>query len=86
MIFSGSQVHPLDLGHGDNPASHPELLDLLANEFVKAKFNHKEILGQIAKSKAYQRSSQVPKGLQDKALAPLGPRNQAPDPRALLKH
>jgi len=58
-------VHPLDLGHGDNPASHPELLDLLAKEFVNAKFNHKEILGQIAKSKAYQRSSQVPKGLQD---------------------
>jgi len=58
-------VHPLDLGHGDNPASHPELLDLIAKEFVNAKFNHKEILGQIAKSKAYQRSSQVPKGLQD---------------------
>jgi len=58
-------VNPLDLSHDENPASHPELLDLLGKEFVKAKFNHKEILGQIAKSKAYQRSSQLPAGLKD---------------------
>ncbi len=64
-MMGRGMVHPLDLGHGDNPASHPELLDLLAKELVSAKFNYKEILGQIAKSKAYQRSSQLPKGLQD---------------------
>ncbi len=58
-------VHPLDLEHADNPASHPALLDLLAKEFVQMKFNHRELLGQIAKSKAYQRSSQLPPNLKD---------------------
>ncbi|MFM7097552.1 MAG: DUF1549 domain-containing protein [Gemmataceae bacterium] len=58
-------VHPLDMAHGDNPASHPALLELLGDEFVKSKFNHREILAQIARSKVYQRSSQLPKGLQD---------------------
>ncbi|MSR32321.1 MAG: DUF1549 domain-containing protein [Gemmataceae bacterium] len=55
-------VHPLDLDHSDNPPSHPELLDLLTKELVKMKFNQKEILGTLAKSKTYSRSSQAPKG------------------------
>jgi hypothetical protein len=51
-------VHPLDLHHSANPASHPKLLKLLADEFVKHKFDIKWLLREIALSKTYQRSGQ----------------------------
>lgn len=58
FLFLGrGLVHPLDLHHKDNPASHPELLDLLAAEFVEHKFNIKWLVREIVLSKAYQRSS-----------------------------
>ncbi len=40
-----------------NPASHPELLNRLAKEFVLSGHNNKAILRLIAQSSAYQRSS-----------------------------
>jgi len=49
-------VHPLDLDHGDNPPSHPELLDLLAEE-VGHKFDLRSLLREIALSETYQRAS-----------------------------
>jgi hypothetical protein len=52
-------VHPLDLHHVDNPPSHPELLDLLAKEFVAHQFDIKWLLREIALSEAYQRSSRL---------------------------
>lgn len=53
-------VNPLDLAHGDNPPSHPELLDLLADEFAANNYNIKWLLREIALSRAYQRSSRLP--------------------------
>ncbi len=53
-------VHPLDLHHGSNPASHPELLDLLAAEFAAHKFDLKWLLRELALTKTYQRSSLLP--------------------------
>ena len=50
-------VHPLDLHHSRNPASHPEVLDLLADEFVNHKFDTRWMLGELAKTRVYQRSS-----------------------------
>jgi hypothetical protein len=50
-------VHPVDFDHEENPPSHPELLDLLATEFAKSKYDVKHLLRQIALSKTYQRSS-----------------------------
>lgn len=50
-------VHPLDMHHAENPPSHPEVLDVLAAEFVAHKFDVKFLLREIALSQTYQRSS-----------------------------
>ena len=62
VLLGRGLVHPLDLSHTRNPASHPELLDLLAEEFVAHKFDVKFLLREIAMTKAYQRSSLLPSG------------------------
>ena len=62
LLLGRGLVHPLDLHHAGNPPSHPEALDLLAEELVKAKFDLKFLLRQIALTRAYQRSSRLPKG------------------------
>ena len=56
-------VHPLDLHHKDNPPSHPEVLDLLAKEFVAHKFDLKWLLRELVLTETYQRSSVLPKGV-----------------------
>ena len=58
-------VHPLDLHHGANPPSHPELLDLLAKEFADHDFDVKWLLREIALTKIYQRSSKLPAGAKE---------------------
>jgi len=50
-------VEPLDLGHVDNPPSHPELLDLLGDQLHDHGYDMKWFLGQLARTRAYQRSS-----------------------------
>lgn len=55
-------VHPLDLHHSGNPPSHPELLDLLADEFASHKFDVRWLLRELALTKTYQRSSLLPAG------------------------
>ncbi|MDB5312490.1 MAG: hypothetical protein JWO38_6692 [Gemmataceae bacterium] len=47
-------VEPLDDMRATNPASNPELLDALAADFVKAKFDLKHLLRTIFTSRAYQ--------------------------------
>lgn len=59
-MFGRGIVHPVDFQHPDNPPSHPELLDLLANEFRKAKYDIKWFLRELALSRAYQRSCLLP--------------------------
>lgn len=61
IVMGRGLVHPLDLHHKDNPASYPELLDLLAQEFVAHKFDIKWLLRELALTDTYQRSSQLPK-------------------------
>lgn len=58
-------VHPLDLSHSRNPASHPEVLELLADEFVAHKFDVRWLIGVIVRTKAYQRSSRLPEGVSE---------------------
>ena len=53
-------VEPVDFHHSDNLASHPRLLELLADEFVAANYNLRALLRAIALSKAYQRSIDFP--------------------------
>ncbi|MCE9561637.1 MAG: DUF1549 and DUF1553 domain-containing protein [Planctomycetes bacterium] len=61
-VMGRGLVHPLDLHHSRNPASHPELLTLLADEFASHKFDIKWLLGELALTKTYQRSSVVVAG------------------------
>ena len=62
LLLGRGLVHPLDLRHGDNPPSHPELLDLLAREAVARKYDIKSLLREIVLSQTYQRSSILPSG------------------------
>lgn len=65
LMMGRGIVHPLDLDHKDNPPSHPELLDLLAKEFVNHKHDVKWLVRELALSKTYQRSSEIPSQLKD---------------------
>ncbi len=49
-------VEPLDDMRATNPASNPELLDALADELVRSKFDQKKLLRTIFNSRAYQLS------------------------------
>jgi len=60
VMMGRGLVHPLDLHHADNPPSHPELLDLLAGEFIAHQFDLQWLLRELALCATYQRSSVVP--------------------------
>jgi hypothetical protein len=85
LMLGRGLVHPLDLDHSGNPPSHPELLDLLAEEFVAHKYDVRWLLREIALSKTYQLSSEIPSGLTEApedrylvaALKPLAPEQLA---------
>jgi hypothetical protein len=64
-------VHPVDDMRDLNPPSHPGLLALLANEFVAASFDVKHVFRSICRSRAYQRTSRPPTGLDEAALVDL---------------
>lgn len=65
VMMGRGLVHPLDLHHAGNPPSHPELLDLLVQEFVAHKFDIKWLLREMALSQTYQRSSILPEGVKE---------------------
>jgi len=50
-------VEPVDMMHEGNPATHPKLLDLLADDFAGNGFNVRRLIGSILHSEAYARSS-----------------------------
>src|SRR5262249_23754516 len=50
-------VEPLDEETADNPASHPEVLDLLAEQFAANGYDLKYLLKAIALTRAYQLTS-----------------------------
>lgn len=55
-------VEPIDDMRATNPASNPELLDALAADLVKNKYDLKALLRTILNSRAYQLSSQTTEG------------------------
>jgi hypothetical protein len=65
LLMGRGLVQPLDMDHSANPPSHPELLSLLADEFAAMKFDIRAFLRELALSKTYQRSSELPPGLKD---------------------
>ncbi|HUP78961.1 MAG TPA: DUF1549 domain-containing protein [Pirellula sp.] len=68
MMMGRGLVDPLDLHHSGNPASHPQLLELLAREMVENKFDIKWMLRELALSEAYQRSCIQPADAIDSPL------------------
>jgi len=59
MFMGRGLVHPLDRDHSDNPPSHPELLQLLTDQFRNHNYDIKWYVRQLLLSKTYQRSSRV---------------------------
>jgi hypothetical protein len=49
-------VEPVDLHHSDNPPTHPQLLEMLADDFVATKYDMRSFLRELALSATYQRS------------------------------
>jgi hypothetical protein len=60
LLMGRGLVHPVDMHHDANPPSHPELLDLLATQFVAMKYDIKAFLRELCLTRAYQRSSEPP--------------------------
>ncbi len=56
-FFGVGLVDPVDDFSDNNPASHPELLQLLADEFVRSNYDLKFIIRAIVASEAYQLDS-----------------------------
>jgi hypothetical protein len=80
LLMGRGLVQPVDMHHPDNPPSHPELLDLLSEQILVMKFDVKAFLRQLALTRTYQRSSELPEAMdQDDikparfAVAPLKP-------------
>ena len=62
LMMGRGLAHPLDEVHGQNPPSHPKLMELLMREFVTREFDVKWLVRDIALSESYQRSSRFTKG------------------------
>lgn len=70
IMMGRGLVHPLDMHHAGNPASHPELLDLLAEQLVANGYSARTILREIVLSETYQRSSLAPEGTNADGIPP----------------
>lgn len=55
-------VEPLDQFHSANQASHPELLQMLADELADHQFDMKWMIRELVLTETWQRSSQMPPG------------------------
>ena len=60
VMFGRGIVHPLDMHHPDNPPSHPKLLERLAERLEQTEYDIRGLLRDIALTRTYQRSSQLP--------------------------
>lgn len=56
-LFGAGIVNPVDDLDEQNPPSHPEVLELLANEFTKSRYDLKHLIRIIGRTKASQLSS-----------------------------
>lgn len=57
QVMGRGLVDPVDDFRPKNPATHPEVLKYLADEFVNSKFDSKHVLKLILNSSTYQRTS-----------------------------
>lgn len=70
MLMGRGLVEPLDQFHSENPATHPELLRLLATEFAARGRDMHWLIGELMRTEAYQRSSRLPEGAQESECPP----------------
>jgi hypothetical protein len=67
MLMGRGLVHPFDEMDSAHSVSHPELLDLLADDFRKNGHDIRRTLLAIASTRAYQRAARKPTGVEDPA-------------------
>jgi hypothetical protein len=60
MMMGRGLIHPVDMGHPANPASHPELLAMLGREIAALKFDVKPFLRELALTAVYQSVIDLP--------------------------
>lgn len=65
LLMGRGLVDPVDMHHPDNPPSHPKVMQAISEEMVKSKFNLRKILRELALTEVYQRSSQLPEGVNE---------------------
>jgi len=68
QLMGRGVVHPLDMHHKANPPSHPDLLDSLTAGLVGMKFDARQFIRELARSRAYRRSSLAPIGVDANAI------------------
>ena len=61
-------VHPIDDMHDDNQPTHPEVLQLLTEEFTSSDFDVKHLVRCITATQAYQRTSSPVAGNKDEIV------------------
>ena len=59
LLFGRGLVDPVDDLGPHNPASHPELLELLTNYFIDTDYDLRNLLRTLCNTQAYQRTSRV---------------------------
>jgi hypothetical protein len=57
QLMGRALVEPVDMMYDGNPATHPQLLDLLADDFAQNGFDLRRLITVIMQSEAYGRSS-----------------------------
>jgi hypothetical protein len=62
MYLGRGLVHPIDFDHAANPPSHPQLFQLLADEFVAHKYDLRWLTREILLSETYRRASAIAPG------------------------
>lgn len=67
-LFGVGLVNPIDDLNEDNPPSHPEILDALADEFRASNFDVRRLFRIIASTNAYQRGSRKPTTGEDREI------------------
>jgi hypothetical protein len=70
LMMKRGIYHPVDLDHSDNPPSHPEVLELLTSWFREHGYDMKGLLRELALTRTYQRSSELPPGADPEMAEP----------------
>ena len=65
LVMGRGLVEPLDMRHTGNPPSHPELLQLLADELLANGYDLRALIRQLVLTETYQRSSEQVESEQD---------------------